>query len=206
MLIDKKIFFDLYRRDFDVDGKLNAQQVQDLNTFLDLFEQYSHWFNTAQWAYVFATTYHETAATMAPVREAFRMSEAWRKANLRYWPHYGRGYVQITWKENYEKFTVILKRDLNITIRQRDDFMLPHVAFYTMIYGFKHGSFTGQKISDYIPTTGSQGSIPTTGGLGGLKEHFISARRCINGSDRAELIASHAIKFLNILNLSIIQK
>jgi hypothetical protein len=203
MPFDRKIFFDLYRRDFDADGKLTAQQVQDLTTFLNLYEQYESWFNTAQWAYVFATAYHETAATMAPVREAFRMSEAWRKANLRYWPHYGRGYVQITWKENYEKFTIILKRDLNITIRQRDDFMLPNVAFYTMIYGFNHGSFTGKKLSDYVTPSGVEGQHLSNSPTGGLRGLYFSARRCINATDRAELIADHAIKFLNILNQSI---
>lgn len=49
----------------------------------------------------------ETASTFMPVREAFYIStsfavaEAWRKANLRYYPYYGRGDVQLTWIYNY---------------------------------------------------------------------------------------------------------
>ena len=44
-----------------------------------------------------ATVAIETASTFKPVREAFWMSENWRRANLRYYPGYGRGYIQLTW-------------------------------------------------------------------------------------------------------------
>ena len=53
---------------------------------------------TAWCAYGLATAWWETNKTMQPVREAYWLSEAWRKPNLRYYPHYGRGYVQLTWK------------------------------------------------------------------------------------------------------------
>lgn len=43
----------------------------------------------------------ETASTFRPVREAFWLSEAWRRANLRYYPYYGRGEIQLTWEDNY---------------------------------------------------------------------------------------------------------
>lgn len=47
----------------------------------------------------------ESARTFAPVREAFWNSEEWRRANLsRYYPYYGRGYIQLTWRNNYEKY------------------------------------------------------------------------------------------------------
>jgi murein DD-endopeptidase MepM/ murein hydrolase activator NlpD len=42
----------------------------------------------------------ESASTFAPVREAFWLSESWRRANLRYWPYYGRGFIQLTWESN----------------------------------------------------------------------------------------------------------
>lgn len=57
----------------------------------------------SQIAYVLATVEWETAKTFKPVREAFWLSEAWRKKNLRYYPFYGRGYVQLTWEKNYKK-------------------------------------------------------------------------------------------------------
>lgn len=46
----------------------------------------------------------ETASTFAPVREAFWLDEAWRAANLRYHPYYGRGYIQLTWESNYAAY------------------------------------------------------------------------------------------------------
>jgi hypothetical protein len=46
----------------------------------------------------------ETASTFAPVREAFWLSEEWRQANLRYYPYYGRGFIQLTWESNYRTY------------------------------------------------------------------------------------------------------
>lgn len=47
----------------------------------------------------------ETASTFEPVREAFWLDEAWRAANLRYYPFYGRGFIQLTWESNYRAYT-----------------------------------------------------------------------------------------------------
>ena len=49
-----------------------------------------------QAAYTLATAYWETNRTMKPVEEAYWLSDAWRKANLRYYPWHGRGYTQTT--------------------------------------------------------------------------------------------------------------
>lgn len=46
----------------------------------------------------------ESASTFSPVREAFWLSEAWRRANLRYYPYYGRGFIQLTWESNYRLY------------------------------------------------------------------------------------------------------
>lgn len=55
----------------------------------------------------------ETASTMLPVREAYWLSEAWRKANLtRYYPYYGRGFIQTTWLSNYERVSAITGVDV----------------------------------------------------------------------------------------------
>ena len=57
-------------------------------------------------AYALATAFHETNGTMQPVREAYFLkgnAEAWRKAHLRYYPWYGRGFVQLTWQRNYQR-------------------------------------------------------------------------------------------------------
>lgn len=134
-----------------------------------------------QIAYVLATVQWETAQTFKPVRESFRQTEEWRKKNFRYFPYYGRGYVQITWKDNYEKYGRLLGVDL---VNNPDLALEPRNALFILVHGFKTGAFTGRKISDYIDRG---------------QTDFINARRCINGRDHAEDIARLAQKFLSNL-------
>src|SRR6266487_1559630 len=63
-------------------------------------------------AAMIATVAIESAHTFWPVREAFWLSEAWRRANLRYYPYYGRGFIQTTWPGNYERVGSIIGEDL----------------------------------------------------------------------------------------------
>ena len=131
-----------------------------------------------QMAYVLATVEWETARTFKPVREAFWLSEAWRKKNLRYYPYYGRGYVQLTWKKNYQTYSDLLNIDM---VKNPDLALEPNAALFVLVHGFKVGTFTGRKISDYI-------NIHTT--------DFLRARRCINGNDQASKIAALAGKYM----------
>lgn len=128
-----------------------------------------------QHAYVIATTEWETAQTFKPVREAFWLSEQWRKNNLRYYPYYGRGYVQLTWKSNYQKYSKILGID---AVNNPDIVMRENVSLFILCHGFKHGTFTGKKLEDYINSN---------------KTDYINARRVINGTDKAREIAQRAI-------------
>ncbi len=131
-----------------------------------------------QVAYVLATTQWETNQTFKPVREAYWMDEGWRREHFTYYPYYGRGYVQLTWKKNYERYTEILEVDM---VNEPDRAMDPRIALFVLVHGFKTGTFTGRKITDYINE---------------VTTDFIRARRCINGTDRAHEIAEIAEKFL----------
>lgn len=125
-------------------------------------------------AYVLATAWHETNRTMRPVREAYWLSEEWRMRNLRYWPFYGRGYVQITWETNYKRAGEAVGVDL---LADLDAAMRPDVAAKIAVAGMVGGWFTGKRLSDYITLQ---------------KSDFVGARRIINGTDKAELIAGYA--------------
>lgn len=129
-----------------------------------------------QTAYVLATAYHETAHTMKPVKEAYwiKNAEAWRKKNLRYYPWYGRGFVQLTWKENYEFAGKKLNLDLTT---DPDKVMEPEISADILVLGSKEGWFTNKKLSDYITLQ---------------KSDFRNARKIINGTDKADLIAGIA--------------
>ena len=126
--------------------------------------------------YVLATVEHETNGTFKPVKEAYWLSEKWRKKNLSYYPYYGRGFVQITHKENYEKFGELLDIDL---VKEPDLALEFDNALFILIYGMKKGLFTGKKLSDYFSKNGS---------------NFIGARKIINGTDKSKKIAVLAQK------------
>jgi hypothetical protein len=134
-----------------------------------------------QWAYMMATIQWETADTFEPVREAFWLSENWRSRNLRYYPYYGRGYVQLTWEDNYEKYSGILGLPL---VTQPDLAMKPGVALYILVHGFKHGIFTGFKLEEFVNSG---------------KTDYYRARQCINGMDKAKEIKAIAQEWENIL-------
>lgn len=131
-----------------------------------------------QIAYVLATVEWETNHTFKPVREAYWLSEKWRRKNLRYYPYYGRGFVQLTWKRNYKRYSKILGADL---VGNPDLALEANVALFVLVHGFRSGVFTGRKITDYI---------------GKGRSDFVNARRCINGVDHALDIAKLANKYL----------
>ncbi len=120
-----------------------------------------------QICYIMATIQHETAATFKPIAE-------YGGASCRYAPYYGRGYVQLTWKYNYEKYGTTLHQDF---VSNPNLVMQPDVSLFIIVDGMKNGVFTGKKLSDYIS---------------GSHIDFVNARRIINGTDRADLIAGYA--------------
>lgn len=127
-----------------------------------------------QLAYILATVQHETAGTFTPLDE-------YGGRKTRYAPYWGRGYVQLTWKFNYQKYAEITGVDL---VNFPDEAKEPKTAAFILVHGFKHGTFTGLKIGNYIA---------------GNTSDFINARRCINGTDKAALIASYARAWLEKL-------
>jgi predicted chitinase len=135
----------------------------------------------AQVAYVLATTQWETAQTFQPVREAYWLSEQWRRQNLAYYPYYGRGYVQLTWRANYDKYGALMALDL---AGEPDLALQPRTALFVLVHGFRTGSFTGRAITEFIDAG---------------QTNFADARRCINGTDHAADIAAIAQQFLATL-------
>lgn len=127
-------------------------------------------------AYVLATAQWETAHTMEPVREAYWLSETWRKNNLRYYPWYGRGFVQLTWEDNYRRAQKELGLGTMLTDNP-DAAMDPEIAADILVLGMKEGWFTGEKLSDYITLQRSD---------------FRNARRIVNAMDKADQIATLA--------------
>lgn len=154
--------------------------IGDTNTIIE--ECKSQKLTLQQTAYILATTYHETAFTMKPVKEAFWLSESARKRALRkYYPWYGRGYVQLTWKDNY----VRAGKELGVDLTSDPDKVLePAIAAKVLVIGSQRGWFTGKKLSDYINENHAD---------------YLGARRIINGTDKKHTIAKYAYEYERLL-------
>lgn len=139
-------------------------------------------------AYVLATAYHETAHTMKPVVEAFWLSEAWRKKNLRYYPWHGRGFVQLTWEKNYiragKELGIDLTTDPNVVLQ-------PGISAEILVHGMQKGWFTGKDLDDYIDDVDENDDED-------LKEYKAS-RKIVNGVDKALEIGKLALQYEKLL-------
>lgn len=175
---DLAAFFDTMRKEF---GSLSTSQVSGAESLIAALGDWP-----VSWiAYALATAYHETAHTMQPIKE--RGGEAYfkrmydimgeRPAKARELGNVkpgdgaryaGRGYVQLTGRANYAQYGLA---------DNPDDAMKPEVAARVLKDGMEKGRFTGKSLKDYLPGD------------------YIGARRVINGTDRAQMIADYAIKF-----------
>jgi len=186
-------FFDVCRAGV-MGPDLDNDEVSGANAILEACQGLP-----AAWtAYALATAWHETAHTMQPVKEyggpryftrmydvtGERPALARKMGNTAAGdgPRYcGHGYVQLTWKANYAKAGQKLGVDL---VGNPDLAMRPDIAAGILRYGMREGWFTGKSFQSYLPTTGQAD-----------KAQFIAARRIINGTDKAALIAGYALQF-----------
>jgi putative chitinase len=160
---------------------MTQSQVDGFQTLLQAF-------GIARWplswaAYGLATAFHETAAQMQPVKEAYWLSEDWRRNNLRYFPWYGRGFVQLTWEANYKR----ADEELGLAgamLADPDTALQPTVAAEITVKGMEQGWFTKKKLADYLPLSGRAGF-----------DAYKAARQIINGHDKDAVIAKEAQAF-----------
>lgn len=103
-VLDRKIFYDQVRKK-PFGGSLSQAQVDGMDMILNTYERvYPEW--DLRWiAYALATTYHETSQTMQPIAEYKKGgSAAYAKADpVTGQKYYGRGFVQLTWADNYKR-------------------------------------------------------------------------------------------------------
>lgn len=151
-------------------GSISTSQVAGMESILNEWDKRS--LTDLRWlAYMFATTFHETSETMQPVREYG--SEAYLRSKP-YYPWVGEGLVQVTWEVNHRKFGATAPGQL-----------LTWPACLSPLFdGMIQGVFTGKKLGDYF---NDKTADPK------------NARRIINGTDRAVLIAGYYAKFLAAL-------
>lgn len=192
-MFNRKFFFDNARRTL-FDGSFRQSQINGLNAILDEWEK-SWAKNDDRWlAYMLATAHHETDRKMQPIEEygKGRNYTYGKRIKMDRKPYtdtdaifYGRGFVQLTWYENYAKAGKKLKVDL---LHHPELALTLENATEIMFYGMTEGWFTGRKLSSYFN--------PAT-------EDWTNARRIINGTDKAQLISSYAKKYYASLSHTI---
>lgn len=175
--MNRKAFFDKVRHQ-PFPGSLAAQAVQGMDAILNEWERRG--LTDLRWlAYMLATTFHETARTMQPIAEygRGRGKKYGTPDPVTGQTYYGRGFVQLTWIDNYRKMGELLGADL---VNHPDKAMELHIAAAIMFEGMIRGSFTGKKLADYFD---------------GSHTDWTNARKIINGLDKAETIAAYARQF-----------
>jgi hypothetical protein len=173
MPIDRQRFFNAVRASL-FNGTFAQSQVDGLNALIDGFEKRYPSGDRRWLAYYLATAKWETNGTMQPVREAYWLSEAWRKAHLRYYPYYGRGYVQLTWKNNYQRESQADRTGIDL-VTDPDVALQADAAAQVLFAGMEHGDFGGGGISCYFNDT---------------VEDPLHARQLVNVMDHADSIAA----------------
>ena len=192
--INRQFFFQQVRQTL-FGNRMSATQVAGFNSILDYWEnEYKGVKDDRHLAYALATTFHETACTMQPVVEyggnayKTRMYDVKgdNPARARKYgnttpgdgiKYAGQGYVQLTWKSNYDLAGKKLKLDL---VNKPELARTPRNAAAIMFAGMAEGWFTSKKFGDYFTST---------------KTDWVNARRIINGTDKAALIGSYGPKF-----------
>lgn len=202
-------FYNIIRKEM-FNNRLSQDQVNGIEAVLEATNSI---YLPAR-AYILATVYHETAKKMYPLSEygkgydraygqwktnskgvKYCFTSGSKKVVYTYdeCPHlfYGRGYVQLTWKANYEKADFELKKrgllSKNKSLVQDPELANnPEIAAHIMVLGMKYGWFTGKSLDDYFTNK---------------RKDYRNARRIINGMDCADMIAKYAIIFEKALSV-----
>jgi len=192
-MIDRVKFYKGIREN-NLFKNISQKQVDSLDTILTYWDQSGY--TDLRWlAYMLGTIYHETGQTMLPIEEWGKgkgrpygskikhSGMAYTKPNKLY---YGRGYVQLTWYENYELMSRLVGEDL---LNTPELALQLNVAVKILFEGMTKGSssfgdFTGKCLEMYFNKT---------------TEDWIGARKIINGKDKAQTIANYSQSFLPCL-------
>jgi len=184
-MFDRDVYFGVVRESL-FDGALSQQQVDGQNVILAVWEHQAGGtpMEDIRWlAYMMATVYHECATKMWPTTEQGSQDYLQGKE---YWPYIGRGFVQLTWEDNYDKASSALGLIDDRDLVEHPEFALDSlIATRVMFRGMAEGWFTGRKLGQYFDDN---------------TDDPVNARQIINGNDQDELIAGYHGEFLDALH------
>jgi len=191
MPINREKFYDSIR-DSLFDGHISVEQFKGIDAILNEYENnYADSLPASALAYIFATPHHETDKRFAGIEEYDRgAGRAYGKRDpVTKQKYYGRGLVQLTWKYNYESASKKFGIDF---VNHPEKALELDNSVKILFWGMTQGKFTGAKLSRYFSKT----KEPTY-------NDFYRARAIINGTDKANKIASYAENFYAALQKSL---
>lgn len=201
MFTNASAFFARLRQNKILGPTLEQSEVDGINFILKAC--YAARWPISWVAYALATTFHETAGKMQPIKEYGSVayltrnydvtgknpSRARKMGNMQPGDgvkYCGRGYVQLTWKTNYRNAGI----KLGVNLVDNPDLALsPPIAARILVEGMREGWFTGCDIDDDLPRTNTPASL----------QQFQLSRDIINGKDKALKIAEEAVTFQEAL-------
>jgi putative chitinase len=193
MAFNPATFLGMYMKEF---GGLTQSQIDGLELLLGDIELDPNVTDIRWAAYMLATVKWECADTWQPIEEggqgaghpygtAVQVTDT--DGTVYNNTYYGRGYVQLTWKANYEKMSQALNLGNQLVIHP-EKALQPKIAYWIMSYGMRNGSFTGKKLSDFIHADQCD---------------YKNARKIINGLDQWAVIKGFAEKLEAMLQASL---
>jgi hypothetical protein len=198
MPFNRTVYFDHVRASL-FGGSMSQQQVEGQEGILFVWEKYlePRGWDLRHLAYPLATTLHETASAMWPVEELGK------GAGLEYGEvdpetgqaYYGRGFVQLTWRENYAKADVELRKlgldttSINSSEWYAENQLEPPTAAATMFVGMHQGWFRSD----------AEGKQTLDRYFSANADDAYNAREIING-DRSKVPSwSHGVSIGNLI-------
>lgn len=211
--VDRAFFASVFPSKSLFGAKLTPSRKGGFDAIFDVWDGIE-FYDSLEWlAYELATAWHETGATMLPVREGFAKSDAqaftlvtnycakqgisnYAARHVNGNSYYGRGYVQLTHAVNYKKTGERLGMG-NALYEQPDLVMQPKNGAQILIHGMMDGLFRPKfgSLIDYF---------------NGSEQRWFDARDLINGDKNkapkwtkgkqlGSLIADYGVGFLSAL-------
>src|SRR4051812_5115011 len=159
-VFDRQVFFDKVRED-PFGDEMTQDQVDGMEAILDIWEAFKPDGDRRWLVYCFATTYHETGSEMQPIEEYGKgKGQSYGELDPETGEaYYGRGFVQLTWRDNYARADKELrlgsKPDQPTTSLEwlPANALKPNIAAAVMFIGMAEGWFRGDKLEDFFNDT-----------------------------------------------------
>ena len=161
-------------------GARSSKKQASVAALLNAWEQYGDG-DFRKLLYILATAWHESGLEPIPEKKAAPGTPVWDLYQYKYWPsgYYGRGFVQLTWKDNYQKMGDLLGIDL---VNNPDLALDLDTAAKIAVYGMMNGSFTGKSLGKYFNATKSD---PYNA------RYVIAGSKMVNNKDTAKIVENH---------------